>query len=1112
MLAAALKVGVIAVPVICSLVTAWAVSRLLPVGTGSGRWGYRVLTVLAALLAAMLAERAARRLLPMTTLLKLSLLFPDQAPSRFKVARRSTSTQHLGRLATQSRGGAMGAATTILELLAALTNHDKRTRGHAERVRVYTDLLADQMRLNSADQDLLRWAALLHDIGKLTVDPAILNKPSKPSQREWEILRAHPEQGARAAADLLAWLGEWGPAIVEHHERFDGTGYPKGLAGTAISRAGRMIAVVDAYEVITSARSYKKSTSTLKAREELTRCAGTHFDPAIVRAFLAISLPRLLWATGPLSFFVQLPFIGVLRNAGTRLAGAGGPAVAAVTGAAVVASGATSTRVPTPAPGPITVAGTRQAVPEPTSKAELPRRNTPTHPASPLLATAPIWTPPTAAATPLVSPSQEPPPPPPAVTPPVAPVTPPPVAPSITITGGPIATTSATDATVTFTVSDPAASVSCSLDGATPTGCTAPWTATGLGLGSHTLAITATNAGGTATRSYNWTVAPPPPPPPPNAPPVVTVTGAPVSSTVATDATVSFDVSDPTASITCSLDGAPPTTCANPWSAIGLATGSHTLTIAATNGDGTGFTTYSWMVIPPPVPPPTVTVTSGPPASTTATAATVTFNVSDPTAHVTCSLDGAPGTDCQNAFSTNGLQIGAHTLTVDAWNDAGFTTASYSWTVMALPVAAPTVTIISGPVPSADSTDASVSFAVSDPSAVVTCSLDGSAALPCTNPWTATGLDVGAHTLMISATNAGGTGTATYTWTVTAPPPPPVGAPAVTVSSGPPTSTTSTAATITFAVSDPTATVTCSIDAAPASPCVNSWSAAGLPVGTHTVTVAATNSGGTGTATYTWTITAPPVPAPTVTILNGPPPTGSSTAATVAFTVSDPSATVTCTLDAGPTETGCTTPWTSAALTVGSHTLTIAATNASGTGTATYSWTVSAPPVAKPTVTITAGPVASSSSTTATVSFTVSDPAAVVSCSLDGGPATACTNPWTANSLTVGAHTTTISATNASGTGTASYSWTVTAPPVTPVTVVLTQKPPLISLSSTASFGWSPVAGLSYQCSLDGGPYVACTSPVTYTHLTIGIHTFRVHSTNTVGASGTDTVVTWTAT
>ncbi len=108
---------------------------------------------------------------------------------------------------------------TVIELVLALSVHDKASRGHSERVRVFTDLLADQLKIPAAGRDRLRWAALLHDIGKLEVPPAILNKPDKPSEDEWATLHRHPEEGARLVAPLLPWLGEWGKAVEQHHER-----------------------------------------------------------------------------------------------------------------------------------------------------------------------------------------------------------------------------------------------------------------------------------------------------------------------------------------------------------------------------------------------------------------------------------------------------------------------------------------------------------------------------------------------------------------------------------------------------------------------------------------------------------------------------------------------------------------------------------------------------------------------------------------------------------------------------------------------------------------------------------------------------------------------------
>jgi putative nucleotidyltransferase with HDIG domain len=148
--------------------------------------------------------------------------------------------------------------------------------------------LASQLRIQDEDRDRLRWAALLHDIGKLHVPARILNKPGRPEPREWESLKAHPAAGARIARPLLSWLGPWADAIEQHHERFDGGGYPNGLEREGISLAARIVSVADSFEVMTAARSYKKPMSVPAARRELAACAGGQFDTAIVRAFLNV--------------------------------------------------------------------------------------------------------------------------------------------------------------------------------------------------------------------------------------------------------------------------------------------------------------------------------------------------------------------------------------------------------------------------------------------------------------------------------------------------------------------------------------------------------------------------------------------------------------------------------------------------------------------------------------------------------------------------------------------------------------------------------------------------------------------------------------------------------
>jgi HD-GYP domain-containing protein (c-di-GMP phosphodiesterase class II) len=293
-------------------------------------------------LALWMTEKLARRLLPLAALLRLSLAFPDAAPSRFRVALRSGNVRRLQRSPASTRGGghpgraarSKGALDTPAEATAELARlvgelhaHDRRTRGHAERVRAYAVMLGEELRLDGDEIDRLQWAALLHDIGKTKVPPEILNKTDPLTDDEYDIIRIHPAEGAGLVEPLRWWLGEWTDAAGQHHERYDGTGYPLRLKGTAISYAGRIVAVADAYDVMTATRSYKKAFDPAIARTELTRCAGTHFDPVVVRAFLSISIGRLERAAGPLSWLANIPIIGTAPLANAAAAAAAASAV-----------------------------------------------------------------------------------------------------------------------------------------------------------------------------------------------------------------------------------------------------------------------------------------------------------------------------------------------------------------------------------------------------------------------------------------------------------------------------------------------------------------------------------------------------------------------------------------------------------------------------------------------------------------------------------------------------------------------------------------------------------------------------------------------------------------
>ena len=302
----AVRCLVVALPVAAAVGAAFLTSSLL----GNAGTGWRVTAVLAAsLLALLVVERAARRLLPLSALLSLGLLFPDTAPRRLELALRAGSTRELVRV-RQGEGAAADAAAQVLQLLAALARHDPGSRRHSERVRAYVDLLADTLRLPPGDRDRLRWAALVHDLGKTAVDPQILRKPGRLDAQEWRIVREHPAAGERVAAGLRDFLGPWFAGIGQHHERWDGSGYPQGLAGQDIAYAARIMAVADALEVMTASRPYKLPLDPATAREELVRCGGSQFDPEVVRALLGVPLASLRRVVGPLALLGVLPLLG----------------------------------------------------------------------------------------------------------------------------------------------------------------------------------------------------------------------------------------------------------------------------------------------------------------------------------------------------------------------------------------------------------------------------------------------------------------------------------------------------------------------------------------------------------------------------------------------------------------------------------------------------------------------------------------------------------------------------------------------------------------------------------------------------------------------------------
>ena len=339
-----IRLAVVVTPIVTSIVAVWTFASLVPAPPDwFGYWTWIAGLVAVSCAASFAVQRALRALAPLELLFKMSLIFPDEAPTRFGLALRTGTFRSLARRVRRSDDGQVWTMQRWAEHLVAamdrLNRHDRLTAGHSERVRAYSVMLGQEIGLPPEELDRLNWAALVHDVGKLDVDAEILSKPDRPTPQEWAVLRNHPGAGWRYVDPLRPWLGGWVDAATQHHERWDGTGYPLGLAGEDISLAGRIVAIADAFDVMTAARSYKKPLPAAQARAELTRNSGTQFDPQLVRSFLQISLGRMRRVIGPLGVlahfpdFLRVPLTAALSST-TAVVTAGAIAVGAAAGAA----------------------------------------------------------------------------------------------------------------------------------------------------------------------------------------------------------------------------------------------------------------------------------------------------------------------------------------------------------------------------------------------------------------------------------------------------------------------------------------------------------------------------------------------------------------------------------------------------------------------------------------------------------------------------------------------------------------------------------------------------------------------------------------------------------
>jgi HD-GYP domain-containing protein (c-di-GMP phosphodiesterase class II) len=176
-------------------------------------------------------------------------------------------------------------------LTSAVDAKDAYTCGHSERVALLSRHLAQEIKLSEHGVERIYMAGLLHDVGKIGVPEAVLQKTGKLTNEEFELMKKHPEIGARILHDIKQ-IEDIIPGVLHHHERYDGKGYPANLSGQGIPLMGRIICLADCFDAMTSNRTYRRALPLEVALTEIRRCSGTQFDPELAEAFLSVGADK----------------------------------------------------------------------------------------------------------------------------------------------------------------------------------------------------------------------------------------------------------------------------------------------------------------------------------------------------------------------------------------------------------------------------------------------------------------------------------------------------------------------------------------------------------------------------------------------------------------------------------------------------------------------------------------------------------------------------------------------------------------------------------------------------------------------------------------------------
>ena len=533
-------------------------------------------------------------------------------------------------------------------------------------------------------------------------------------------------------------------------------------------------------------------------------------------------------------------------------------------------------------------------------------------------------------------------------------------APDTTITSGPTGSTNDSTPTFAFTASEAGSVFECRVDSGAWASCTSPWTTSSLADGAHTVSVRATDAAGNtdgspATSAFTVAAGTPDD----SAAPDTSLTSGPSGTTSSTTASFAFSSSEPSSTFECKLDAGAYAACTSPKDYSGLAVGSHTFSVRATdaarNTDATPATrtwTIQGSTPPPDDSAPVAAFTYDPTAPAAGQAVAfdaTTATCADTPCDYTWEDDGPDGVGGKQwplgegetlsfTFQDQGPKYVRLTVT-DADGDTDSVRHTITVGAAAPPptdTTAPDTTIASGPADTTDDATPTFAFSASEPGSTFECRVDAGAWADCTSPWTTSPLGDGAHTVAVRATDAAGNtdaSPATRTFTVATTQTPPGGgdgngAPDTTIGSGPDPVTNDNTPTFTFASTEIGSTFSCHVDAGQAAACTSPWTTQPLPDGQHSVAVAATDAGGTADASPATRSFRVDTQAPNTTI-DSAPSSSSSTSATIAFEADEDAVTFECRLD-WRAWAACTSPQTYTDLTAGRHWVSVRATDEAG--------------------------------------------------------------------------------------------------------------------------------------------------------------------------------------